>query len=425
MNQILRLIEKIIPKKLYKLGQPAYHFMLALAGAVIYRFPSGKIKIVAVTGTKGKTSTVEFVNAILEEAGYKTALAGTLRFKIGDKSRANMYKMTLPGRFFLQKFLRQAVNAQCEYAVVEISSEAARQFRHKFVNLDALIFTNLAPEHIESHGGYDKYVDAKLSIARELSKSSKDNKALIVNIDDAESEKFLKIGVHNKITYSLKETEKIILSEDGLKFVYKGVLFETKLPGEFNIYNMLGAIKYAETQKIGLDIIKRAFLRLEEIKGRAQKIKVSDKQDFKVIVDYAHTPDSLIAIYEAFINSRKIGVLGNCGGGRDKWKRKAMAEIADKYCDEVILTDEDPYDDDPKEIAEDMARYFRIKKPEIIMDRREAIARAIKNTKKNDVVIITGKGTDPYIMRAGGKKEIWSDAKVAKEEVEKFLGSRF
>ncbi len=417
MQKILSILKKLVPKKLFKMLQPIYHYTLALAGALLYRFPSKQINVVAVTGTKGKTSSVEFVNAILEEAGKKTALAGTLRFKIGNESKPNLYKMTMPGRMFIQKFLRQAVDAGCEYAVIEISSEAAKQYRNKFIDLNALIFTNLAPEHIESHGSYEKYVEAKLSIAKELEKSCKKDKALIVNADDKESEKFLKINITNKIEYSLCEATNIVISEDFTKFTYNGVEIGTVLPGKFNIYNILGAIKYAEVEKINLDVIKKAILKLKEIGGRAQRIE--EGQDFKVIVDYAHTPDSLKAIYEAYSESTKIGVLGSCGGGRDKWKRKEMAEIADKYCEKVILTDEDPYDDEPKEIVEDMAKYFVRKKPEIIMDRREAIATAFKYAKSGDVVIITGKGTDPYIMRKNGVKEKWSDAEVAREELRK------
>lgn len=417
MERILRIIKKIIPKKIFRLAQPAYHYFMAFLGAVIYEFPSKEIKIVAVTGTKGKTSSVEFVNAILEEAGKKTALAGTLRFKIGSESKPNLYKMTMPGRMFIQKFLRKAVDANCEYAVIEISSEAAKQFRNKFIDLNALIFTNLAPEHIESHGSYEKYVEAKLSIAKDLEKSCKCNKRIIVNIDDKEAGKFLDINVSNKITYSLDYVKDIVTIEDSISFIYKGVEMETMIPGKFNIYNILGAIKFAESENIDLEIVKKALLKIKEIGGRAQKI--DEGQDFKVVVDYAHTPDSLKAIYEAFAESKKIGVLGNCGGGRDKWKRKEMAEIADKYCDEIILTDEDPYDDDPREIVEDMARFFILKKPVIIMNRREAIASAFKKAKSGNAVIITGKGTDPYIMRKNGEKEKWSDTEVAREELKK------
>ena len=192
---MLRIIKKIIPKKLFEIAQPAYHYLLALTGAIVYRFPSRKIKVVAVTGTKGKTSTVEFVNTILEEAGKNTALLGTLRFKIGDESKPNLYKMTMPGRMFVQSFLRKAVNAGCEYVVMEISSEAVKQSRNKFIDLNALIFTNLAPEHIESHGSYEKYVEAKLSIAKQLEKSNKNDKVIIVNSDDKEAEKFLQINM--------------------------------------------------------------------------------------------------------------------------------------------------------------------------------------------------------------------------------------
>ena len=417
MNKILLILKKIIPKKIFSLGQPIYHYSLALLGAIIYRFPSRKIKVVGVTGTKGKTSTVEFINTILEEAGKKTALAGTLRFKIADQSTSNKYKMTMPGRFFIQKFLRDAVSAGCEYVVIEISSEGVKQYRNKFIYLDSLIFTNIAPEHIESHGSYENYLKAKLLIVKSLEESPKKNKSLIVNVDDSEAEKFLNFKIENKIKYSLVEVSDMNIAENGSLFYYKGEKIETKIPGKFNIYNILAAIKFAETQNISLEIVKKALLDFTEIKGRVQSVDMG--QNFKVIVDYAHTPDSLVAIYETFKGSRKIAVLGACGGGRDKWKRKEMMEIVENYCDEIILTDEDPYDDNPEEIVKDLLTHFKNKKPEVEMSRREAIAKAIRKAKSSDVVIITGKGTDPYIMRKNGEKEKWSDAEVVREELKK------
>ena len=187
MEKILSSIKKVVPKSVFDFLRPIYHYKLALLGTLVYRFPSRKIKVVGVTGTKGKSSVVEILAAILEKAGFKVASQSTVRFKIGKEIRRNLFKMTMPGRFFIQKFLRQAVGAKCDYAVIEITSEGARQYRHKFIALDALIFTNLAPEHIESHGGYEKYLDAKLSIARALSKSSKKTKFMIANADDKES----------------------------------------------------------------------------------------------------------------------------------------------------------------------------------------------------------------------------------------------
>jgi UDP-N-acetylmuramoyl-L-alanyl-D-glutamate--2,6-diaminopimelate ligase len=421
MENILRKIKKLIPKKIFTFFQPIYHWKMALLGAIIYRFPSRKIKVVAVTGTKGKTSTVEFINAILEEAGFITALASTLRFKIKNESKPNMSKMTMPGRFFIQKFLRQAVSTKCDYAVIEISSEAAKQYRHKFINLDALIFTNLAPEHIESHGSYDNYVAAKLSIAHSLEKSPKKNKIISANIDDKEGHKFLAINVEKKAPYSLKDGEPIVCHNNGINFVCENIEIQSKLIGEFNVYNMLAAISYARALGISMESIKNGLEKVTEIKGRAQKIP--NDLEIEVFVDYAHTSDSLKALYTTFETKKKVCVLGNCGGGRDKWKRKEMAEIADKYCDEIILTDEDPYDDDPLEIIESMAKEIKNKKPRIIVDRREAIresiniARNLKTPENKVVVLITGKGTDPYIMRKNGVKEPWSDAKVVEEEI--------
>src|SRR3989344_2462524 len=169
-------IKKLIPKKLFEALSPIYHYKLALLGAILYGFPSKKIKVIGVTGTKGKSSIVEILSAILEEAGYKVASAGTVRFKIGKEIRRNLFKMTMPGRFFVQKFLREAVSKKCDHAIIEMTSEGAKQYRHKFVYLDALIFSNIAPEHIESHGSFENYLEAKLSLAKALSPSPKKEK---------------------------------------------------------------------------------------------------------------------------------------------------------------------------------------------------------------------------------------------------------
>lgn len=419
MEKALALAKKIIPKGLMAKGRPVYHYLLAFVGAIYYGFPSKKLKIVAITGTKGKTTTAELVNAILEEAGYKTALASTLRFKIDDKSEDNMFKMTMPGRFFMQNFLKRAVTAGCDWAVVEMSSEGAKQFRHKFFDLDALIFTNIAPEHIESHGSYQKYLDAKLSIAKALVDSRKSGKVIVSNIDDREGYKFLDIDIANKFAYSIKNAEPFSLQKEGLVMIFDNEKIVSRLTGKFNIYNMLAAATFAEAEGIGAQTIKKALEKVSVIRGRVERIK--EGQSFDVIVDYAHTPDSLRELYEAFLNQPKVCVLGNCGGGRDKWKRKEMALIAEKYCDKIILTDEDPYDDNPREIVEDMAKEMKKKKPEIIMDRRNAIKKAIEIADKSGAVLITGKGTDPFIMRKDGVKEEWSDSAVAREELKKFL----
>ena len=419
---ILRFAKKIIPKRLFLRLQPAYHFLLAFVAALIYRFPSRHIKIVIITGTKGKTSTTEIVNAILEEAGYRTASASTLRFKVGDKEERNLYKMTIPGRFFVQKFLRNAVSEHCDWAVLEMTSEGARQFRHRFISFNALIFTNLSPEHIESHGSFEKYVDAKLSIARALATSSKRPRIIVANADDALAEKFLAVESDIKASYSLKDAEPYSFEKDKTTFTFMGSPLHAHLAGAFNLSNMLAGISFARTINIGPEIIRRALEKFNGIRGRVEHVNVG--QDFDVIVDYAHTADSLQKVYEVFQNSRKICILGGTGGGRDTWKRPAMGAIAAANCDEIILTNEDPYDENPLKIINEINAGIPDQQGEIILDRRLAIASGIGRAKTGDVVIITGKGTDPYIMEANGVKTPWDDARVAREELEKFLKTK-
>jgi len=408
MEKILSLLKKIIPRKVFTFFQPIYHYLFALLGVMVYRFPSREIKVIAVTGTKGKTSTTEILGQILETADFKIATTSTLQFKIGDKIERNLYKMSMPGRMFMQKFLRRAVSAGCDYAILEMTSEGAKTFRHKFINLDGLIFTNISPEHIESHGSYENYLQAKLDYARALNNSAKTNKILVVNADDQEAEKFVRLAPTAKIIRFTLTDEKNYPT--------------TILPGQFNRYNIVAAAKMAEALGVSKEKIDEALGKIKIIKGRMEKvISGSLKQDFDVIVDYAHTADSLTKAYQALEGQRKICVLGSCGGGRDKWKRPQMGQVADRFCDVIILTDEDPYDEDPAQIICDVATGIT-KQHQVIMNRREAINQAIKEARTGDAVIITGKGTDPYIMEAGNKKTPWSDYDVAREEILKVLG---
>lgn len=414
-------IKHILPAWILTTLRAPYHYILALLGATFFGFPSRKLTVIAVTGTKGKSSVVELTSALLDEAGYKTAHASTIHFKIADKVERNMHKMTMPGRFFLQHFLRRAVHAGCTHAVIEMTSEGARQFRHKFISLNALVFTNLSPEHIESHGSYDNYVKAKVSLAQALEHSWKRDKLLVVNGDDAEAEKFLQAFSGTKVSFAKKDVKGEIITSDGVSFNWDNVRVESSLPGEFNLYNILAAISYGKAIGIPSEKLQSGIKKVTNILGRAQKIEGAD---FSVIVDYAHTPDSLEKLYQTYTGKFRICVLGNTGGGRDTWKRPVMAGIAEKYCDEIILTNEDPYDEDPEQIIRDMVKGSKRKQPTLIMDRRVAIFTAIQKASKGDAVLITGKGTDPYIMKAHGMKEAWDDATVAKEELQKVLAQR-
>lgn len=419
MEKHLRTIQKYIPKKLYAYFQPYYHLILAVVGTAIYRKPSRHLYVIGITGTKGKSSTVEFVNAVLEAAGKKTAILSTIRFKIGDDSRPNKYKMTMPGRFFTQKFLRDAVDAGCEYAIIEMTSEGARFYRHIGVEMDALIFTNLSPEHIESHGSFEKYKNAKLRLVKHLATSKKPARLSIANIDNPHGYSFLIHTVDQNIGYSMKDVKVMVETERDSIISYKDTTITIPLPGKFNILNSLAALKIAESLGISLLDAKNGIEKLSLIRGRVERVEAG--QDFGVIVDYAHTDESLRKLYEAFPNSKKIAVLGSTGGGRDSWKRPVLGKIADEFCNEIIITNEDPYDEDPQKIIDEVASGVTNHTPIKILNRREAINHALTIATPGDVVLITGKGTDPYIMGPNNTKIEWDDATIVREELAKLV----
>ena len=244
-------------------------------------------------------------------------------------------------------------------------------------------------------------------------KSSKKRRIVIVNKDDQESHHFLKTKVKEKYQYSITDAKPFELKKSGMLLTLDGQKINSHLSGKFNIYNILAATTFAKSQNIGITTIKKAIEYFKGIRRRVERI--DEGQDFTVIVDYAHTADSLEKLYETFPNSKRICVLGGTGGGRDKQKRKIMGSIADKYCSEIILTNEDPYDENPKTIVENIIE--GIKKPtyKVIMDRKEAIQTAISSAQTGDTVLITGKGTDPYIMGPNNSKLEWDDAIITKE----------
>ena len=395
-----------------------YHYAWARLAALWYGFPARRLTVIGVTGTKGKSSVAEMLYAIFTAAGYTTALAGTIRFALGPESRPNLFKMTLPGRGFIQRFLARALARGCTHAIVEITSEAALQYRHRFLELDALVFTNLQKEHVESHGSLEKYFRAKLSIGEELARSKKRPRAIVARADDARGAAFLSLPVEKRIPFSLTDAAEMRTDENGVSFTYGGVYFVLSHPGEFSILNALAAIQTAEAFGVPLETCAKALRELARIAGRVERIEAG--QDFIAVVDYAHTPDSLQALYDAFPNRRKICVLGNTGGGRDTWKRPEMGRIADESCALVILTNEDPYDEDPRAILDAMARGMK-RVPEVIMDRREAIRAALLAARPSDAVLVSGKGTDPFIMGPHGTRTPWSDAAVVREELQRLL----
>lgn len=410
---IKRIISALTPRFVFSW----YHLLLAYLGAFHYNFPSRELTVIAVTGTKGKTSTTEYLNAIFEAAGKKTALINGIRFKIGDTNTRNLSRMSMPGRFTLQKLLREAVASGCDVAVVEMTSEGAAQHRHRFIELDALVFTNLSPEHIESHGTLEKYIRAKLSIGEQLARSQKRPRIMVVNGQDPVSTRFLTLPSDKQVIYNLKAVPHTTNSNGGT-FSIGDISFTIHFPGLFSLENALAATETARMFGVPPEAIARGLSQLSVIPGRTEL--VDEEQPFRVYVDYAHNPSSFEALFSSFPNERTICVIGSTGGGRDTWKRPEMGKIAEMYCDEVVVTNEDPYDEEPQHIIDEIVSGMT-RTPHVHPDRRNAIHHALSFAKPGDVVLITGKGTDPDLRTKNGKKIPWSDVEVAREELRKIL----
>lgn len=397
-----------------------YHFLWSFLGAIFFGFPSKRIFVLGVTGTKGKSTVLELINTILEAADKKTALLSSIRIKINKDGRKNYFGNTMPGRAFIQRFLRRAVKAGCDYALIEVTSQGILQHRHRFIEWDAALFTNLAPEHIEAHGSFENYRQAKASFFRYIGKS-KGPKLFFINKDDSNAEYFREAAKDGQVILYSKQ-------DPGLK----NYSLKSGLLIDFNQDNIAAAAAFAESQGIDGETIKKALKNFPGVPGRMEIVQT---EPFTVIIDYAHTPDSLEKVYQTIRNSKfeilnskqilnsklqnskLICVLGSAGGGRDKWKRPKMGEIAAKYCDEIILTNEDPYDEEPLEILRQIEAGIINKKIYKILDRREAIKKALSLAQKGDIIIITGKGCEPWLHLAKGKKIPWDEKKITKEEL--------
>ncbi|MDO9399617.1 MAG: UDP-N-acetylmuramyl-tripeptide synthetase [bacterium] len=484
MDKILHIIKKYIPKKLFKKLQPAYHFLFSIMAAVWYHFPSEKLIVIGITGTTGKTTSVYLMAKMLINAGYKVGYISTAMFSDGQTELLNDKKMTMPGRFFSQKMLSQMVKNKCHYAIIETTSEGIEQFRHRFINYDILIFTCLYPEHIEAHGSFENYRAAKGKLFAHLKKCrtkyvdeqkiikqpdsgikkiglNRIKKTIIINADDENANYFFdfwaeeKFGYTNKINpvkYLLSNGElikqdkvasknekinlanqKIKISEyNNIKADNKGVSFivdnkteiNLKLLGEFNATNAMNAVCLGLSQGISLAKIANGLGKVEQIPGRLELIK--EGQSFTVIVDYAFEPGAITKLYEtvkAFPHKKIIHLLGSCGGGRDKTRRSELGKIAGAKADIVIITNEDPYDEDPQIIIDQVAvsakNVGKIVDKNLfkILDRREAIKKALSLAEEGDLVLITGKGNEQAMCLANGVKIPWDDRKVVREEL--------
>lgn len=407
LGQKVRLI---VPQKAVNFGK---HLPLAFLASIYYRFPRRNLKIIGVTGTDGKTTTVSLIYMILREAGLKTGMVSTVSAKIGDEEIETGFHVTAPDPWLLQKLLRKMKDSGMEYVILEATSHGLDQFRLWGINFEIGVLTNITHEHLDYHKTYENYLNAK-------AKLFKASKVAVLNKDD-ESYKYLDSEIQRSkdakiVSYGIKNRA---------DFTPQTFPFKTSLPGEYNQYNCLAAIAAVAQLKIPEEIIRQAVANFKGVIGRMEEI--NEGQDFKVFVDFAHTPNALkqvLSTLKARKNSQNklIAVFGSAGF-RDQTKRPLMGEIACQLADLVILTTDDPRTEGVEKIIDQIAAgcqkaggvegrtFYRIP------DRQEAINFAVqKLARQGDIVALCGKGHE--ITLAIGKKELpWSEHEAARKAI--------
>lgn len=426
-----RLLAKLFPER-HPL-RLLYHKIMGVTAAVINGFPGNKMIVIGVTGTKGKSTTVNFITNILNTAGCRVGMTSTINFQILNRRWVNDTKKSTQSPFVLQKLLKEMVRAGCKYAVLEVTSHAIDQSRIFGINFDVAVVTNIAPEHIEYHGNFNSYVATKAELFKKVSRGRKKfgvPKVLIANADDEYFSYFDQFVADRKITYGLKTAtvyaENVEKHPEGSHYIMhvpnNSMPIDLKIPGLFNVYNSLAATAVCMSLQIPLSVIKRGLDESSSIAGRFEHVRCGQK--YSVIVDYAHTPESLeglLKLYKSLTSGKLILVFGATGGGRDKSKRPKMGAIAHEIADYVIVTDDDPYEEDEWQIIDQVSQSIPRKEGKNfwkIPDRREAIRLALTMADDNDCVVVAGKGSEE-VIKLRGKTIKWNDKKVITELLER------
>ena len=417
---IKKAIKQIVPKSILNLR----HLFYAWLGAVKYHHPSDKLLVIGITGTSGKSSTAYLLRQLLEQLGFKVGALSTIEFSISGISKLNNKKMTMLGKTEIQRYLSEMVKTKCDVAIIETTSEGFLQHRHRFINYDMILLANLYPEHIEAHGGFENYKAAKLGLFAYVSKCRAKNKAIpktcIINRENEYAMEFAGFKFDKKLFFgradkvgqitidqNILTADEIMTDVDGLHFSVGEEKFNVPMYGEHNIMNILAVLTVAKAMQLDKSKVKAAVESFQGIPGRIEFIPEAESRGFKVIVDYAFEPEAVKELYKLawlFGPTRIIHVFGATGGGRDKSRRVSVGELVGKNADICIVTDEDPYDDDPLEIIDEVASaaiatgkkdgqdLFKI------LNRSEAIKVAIDIAQENDIVLITGKGSEQAMM---------------------------
>ncbi len=415
---MLHALKQAVPQGIKNL----YHWALALLACRYYGFPGRRLKVIGVTGTNGKTTTVQFVTAILEAAGHRVAMASTINFQVGERRWINKTKFTTLSSWAVQRFLHEAAEAGCQYAVLETSSHALDQHRVWGIPYAVGVLTNVTREHLDYHRTMARYRDAKKKLFRAARIS-------VLNADMESPDEFARAASGRYLFYSTLSPQAGVYAEnieetiEGSAFSIGGTPFTLRVPGRFNIENALAAVSVGLTQNIPLPVMAGALAKIDGVPGRLEQ--VPNDRGLTILVDYAVTPDSLDKLYTLVGQMRRapdrktIAILGACGE-RDRGKRPIMGEIVASRADIVILTNEDPYHEDPERILDEIAAglgskklgtdYFRI------LDRRQAIRQALHMAESGDTLVVTGKGAEET-MAIGSRRVKWNDRRVIEEEL--------
>lgn len=415
-----------IPEQLTSIRVTDSRRALGVVATKFFSYPSRQLRVIGVTGTNGKTTTTFLIDSLLRQAGYRTGIVGTVHIQIGDAKLESI--RTTPESLDLQQLLAKMVEAQVSHAVLEVSSHALALNRLGGCEFDIAVFTNLTQDHLDLHGDMQNYLAAKAKLFSGLDPDGKPHKRAIINGDDAAAALLRSVSRVPITSYGIKrpadlQAVEAMVTPLGTEFkvLQAGKLLgltRVPTPGYFSVYNALAAIAVALTEGVSWAVISESLPESQSVPGRFQPVRAG--QPFAIIVDYAHTPDSLENILQTargFTKGRIIVVFG-CGGDRDRGKRPQMGRIASQLADIVIITTDNPRSELPQAIAHDILR--GVVGPADItveLDRASAIRHAVSQARPGDAVLIAGKGHETYQIFAD-RIIHFDDREVAEQAVE-------
>lgn len=419
-------LKKILPSGLYKPLLPLYHWLRAVVANIRYGFPARKLEIIGVTGTNGKTTTVNMIGAVLEAAGHKVGILSSAVVQIGKDWQDSKLTLTTEDVNVLQKHLKKMVDDGVTHVVLEVSSHSIAQSRVWAVPFRGAVFTNLTQDHLDYHGSMDNYAETKLK----LFKRAKD--FVVINGDDSWFEFFNVRGTDMTTVYGT--TDKADIRVRGATITNHGsksklstpegeIEISLNLTGKFNVYNAMAAVAVAQRMKIPATKIQQGLANLQMVPGRMEAINQGQK--FSVMVDHAHTADALQNLLENLrrTTEKELLVIVGADGERDPSKRVPIGRTVAKYADRVYVTDQEPYGDEPEPIRREVIRGLQTvgySDYEEIADRKKAINTALRRAHKGDMVVVTGLGNQKYRGMAEGKVK-WDDREVVRGELEKVM----